>query len=226
MDARVLIFLLRGLLVGAILIVSSGCAHRIKSGAVSNGVSDSQGAVIEPEVARRDVAPPKIDTDDFEIGLYAGLMSVEDFETNPSYGLRLNYHISEKLFVEGSYGTTTVGQTSFEKLSGGALLLPADQRDFTYYDLSVGYNLLPGEVFVGRNRAFGSALYMQAGVGNTDFAGDSHFTVMVGGGYRMLVLDSMALHLDVRDHMFNSDLLGESKTTHNIEFTLGLSYFF
>lgn len=226
MDSRIFIFLLRGLLLGSILILSSGCAHRIKSGVTSDSASDPQSAVIEPEVARRDIDPPKIDTDDFEISAYAGLISVEDFESNASYGLRLDYHISEKLFIEGSYGTTTVGKTSFEKLSGGAQLLSGDQRDFSYYDLSIGYNLLPGEVFIGRNRAFNSALYLQAGVGNTDFADDDHFTVMLGGGYRVLLLSAMALHLDVRDHIFDSDLLGESKTTHNIEFTLGLSYFF
>lgn len=222
MDTRVLIFLLRGLLLGSILVLSSGCAHR----ATPDSAVDAQEPVIEPDVARREIKPPKIDKDDFEIGAYVGMMSVEDFETNASYGLRLNYHISQKLFVEGSYGSTTVGESSFEKLSGGAQILPPDQRDLTYYDLSFGYNLLPGESFIGRNRAFSSALYLQGGVGNTNFADDSNFTVMFGGGYRMLMLSSLALHLDVRDHMFSSDLLGESKTMHNIEFSLGLSYFF
>jgi outer membrane beta-barrel protein len=226
MDRRILIFLLRGLLLGLFAVVVSGCAGGMKSGIAPDGPSTVDGAVIEPDVARREIDPPKIDTDDFEIGGFVGLMSVEDFETNPAYGLRLDYHITEKFFVEGNYGQTTVGESSYEKLSGGAQLLADDQRELTYYDLSVGYNLLPGEAFIGRNRAFNGALYVLAGAGNTDFAGDNHFTWMLGAGYRMLVWRAMAMHFNFRDHIWDSDLLGESKTTHNIELSLGLSFFF
>ena len=75
-------------------------------------------------------------------------------------------------------------------------------------------------------RAFGSALYMIAGAGNTQFAGDDHFTVNIGGGARLLITDWLAAHIDVRDQMFDSDLLGESKTTHNIGLHIGFSGFF
>ena len=226
MDSRILVLFLRGLLLGLFAVIVGGCASGMKSGIAPDSGPAADGAVIDPDVARRDIDPPKIDTDDFEIGAYVGLMSVEDFETNASYGVRLDYHITEKFFVEGNYGQTTVGESSFEKLSGGAQLLPDDQRELTFYDLSVGYNLLPGEAFVGRNRAFNGALYVQAGAGNTDFAGDSHFTLMLGAGYRMLLWRAMAMHVDFRDHIFDSDLLGSSKTTHNIELSLGLSFFF
>jgi len=172
------------------------------------------------------VSPPEIDTDDFEIGGYVGMMSVEDFGSNFVYGARLNYHASENFFVEATYGRTDTDKTSFEILSGGAQLLTDDQRELTYYDLSFGYNLLPGEVFVGGDRAFNSALYVLAGVGNTSFADDEFFTLVFGAGYRMLLLDSLAMHVNVRDHMFDSDLLGQNKTTHNIEFTLSMNYFF
>jgi outer membrane beta-barrel protein len=226
MDSRFLIFLLRGLLLGLIAVISTGCASGMKSGIAPESAADADAAVIDPDVARRDIDPPKIDTDDFEIGAFVGLMSVEDFESNAVYGFRMDYHVTEKFFVEGSYGQTKVGETSYEKLSGGAQLLPDDQRELTYYDLSVGYNLLPGEAFIGRNRAFNGALYVQAGAGNTDFAGDNHFTLMLGAGYRMLLWQALAMHVDFRDHIWDSDLLGESKTTHNIELSLGLSFFF
>jgi len=222
MDSRIRIFLLRGMLLGLVTLVLCGCASRM----TSEGDTDFQSAVIEPDVARRDVSPPEIDTDDFEIGGYVGMMSVEDFGSNFVYGARLNYHASENFFVEATYGRTDTDKTSFEILSGGAQLLTDDQRELTYYDLSFGYNLLPGEVFVGGDRAFNSALYVLAGVGNTSFADDEFFTLVFGAGYRMLLLDSLAMHVNVRDHMFDSDLLGQNKTTHNIEFTLSMNYFF
>ncbi len=222
MESRICIFLLRVMpaLLGVILL--AGCAGR---GAMDGGIDESE-AVIQPEVARRAVKPAKIDTEDFEIGAYFGIKSVEDFESNAVYGARLAYHVNESFFVEGTYGQTTVGRTSYEKLSGGAQILTGSQRDYSYYDLSAGYNLLPGEVFFGRNRAFSSALYVLVGAGNTSFADDDSFTLVFGAGYRMLMLDWLALHLGVRDHLFDSDLLGEDKTTHNIEMTMSLTGFF
>jgi outer membrane beta-barrel protein len=95
-----------------------------------------------------------------------------------------------------------------------------------YYNISVGLNLLPGESFVGSKYAFNSALYLIAGVGNTEFADDSHFTVNVGAGYRFLFNDFISVHIDFRDYIFNSDLLGTDKTTHNLEATAGVSVFF
>ena len=99
--------------------------------------------VREPE--RRKVDIDKLDTEDWEIGIFAGLMSVEDFGTDSLIGARIAYHVTEDFFVEGQYGRTDLGQTSFERLSGGAQLLTDDQREMSYYNISVGYNIFPGE---------------------------------------------------------------------------------
>ena len=47
-----------------------------------------------------------------------------------------------------------------------------------------------------------------------------------GMGYRFIAADWLAMHLDVRDHVFDIDLLGEAKTSHNIELTVGATIFF
>lgn len=182
--------------------------------------------VIDPEVVRRDVSEPEIDTENFEIGAFAGMMSIEDFGADLVYGARLAYHITEGLFMEGTIGQSEAGLTSFEELSGGAPILSDDDRTFTYYNLDLGYNLLPGEVFLGEGRAYNTSLYVIGGLGSTRFAGDDRFTVNVGAGYRFLLTDSLTLHLDFRDHLFDTDLLGEEKTVHNIEAHLGLTVFF
>lgn len=182
--------------------------------------------VIDPRVERRDVRRPKIDTENFELGAYTGFISVEDFGSSTVAGARLAYHITEGLFAEATYGQTTAGRTSFETLSGAVELLAPGERKFRYYDLSLGYNLFPGETFIGRNRAFTSSLYLLVGAGSTDFAGDSRFTISFGAGYRVLLNDWLSAHLMVRDHVFRTDLLGEDKTVHNIEFVIGLGWFF
>ncbi len=182
--------------------------------------------VIKPDIERRTITEADIDSEDFEAGIFAGVMSIEDFGSNAVYGARAGYHITEDFFAEASVGATKAGDTSYETLSGGAQVLTDSQRDLLYYNISLGYNLLPGESFIGGTHAFNSALYLIAGVGNTEFADDSHFTVNVGVGYRFLANDWMTLHVDFKDHIFDSDLLGTDKTTHNLEGTAGLSLFF
>ena len=187
---------------------------------------EAPGQVIDPQVERREIKEPKIDREDFEIGAYAGIMNIEDFGSNVVYGARFAYHITDGFFMEATVGQTEGGLTSFEVLSGGARLITDSERTMTYYNLSVGYNILPGEVFLGEGRAFNTNLYLIAGLGSTTFAGDDRFTVNVGAGYRFLLTDSIALHLDFRDHLFDIDLLGEEKTAHNLEGHLGVTVFF
>ncbi|MEM8547849.1 MAG: outer membrane beta-barrel domain-containing protein [Pseudomonadota bacterium] len=189
-------------------------------------IAETPEQVIEPEVERRTIKKPKIDTEDFEIGIKAGVMSVEDFGVNTVVGGSLAYHFSESLFVEANLGRTDTEETSFERLSGAAQLLSDDDREFTYYNASVGWNLFPGEAFWGEGRAFNQSFYLVGGLGSTRFGGDDLFTIVVGAGYRLLLNDTLALRFDFRDHIFDSDLLGESKTVHNLAGTLGLTIFF
>ena len=188
--------------------------------------AEPPGQVIDPQVERREIKEPAIDREDFEIGAYVGIMSIEDFGSNVAYGVRLAYHITEGFFMEATVGQSDGGLTSFEVLSGGARLITDSERLMTYYNLNVGYNILPGEVFFGEGRAYNTNLYLTAGLGSTTFAGDDRFTVNVGAGYRFLLNDSVALHLDFRDHLFDIDLLGEEKTAHNLEAHLGVTVFF
>jgi len=181
-------------------------------------------AVETPE--RRAVSVDEIDAENFEFGVFAGVMNVVDFGSNTLTGVRGAYHVTEDLFVEGAYGMTRLDETSYERLSGSVELLTDDQRDLSYYSASVGYNVLPGEAFLGRNRAYKSALYLIGGAGSTEFGGDDRFTVNFGVGYRLIATDWIALHVNVRDHVFESDLLGSDDTYHNLEFSGAFTLFF
>lgn len=182
--------------------------------------------VISPEVERREINTPKIDTENFEVGAYAGLLSVEDFGTTTVYGARGKYHVTEALFLEGTWGTSDdLGLTSAEALAGFDLL--GGDRKYEYYDLSLGYKLFPGETFIGRNWAFNSALYFIGGAGQTSLGPDDYFTLTFGAGYQVLATDWLALDFGVRDHLFDLEITtGSKKSTHNIELTLGVNFFF
>jgi len=182
--------------------------------------------VIDPQVERREVKAAKIDTENWEAGPYVGSLSVEDFEVNLVYGARLAYHLSEDFFAEAIAGTSDAGLSSYERLSGGAPLLTDTERQFTYYSLGFGWNALPGEVFLGGERAYNSAVYLTLGAGSTRFAGADRFTITLGAGARVLFRDWLAMHLTIRDFVMDVDVLGANKSTHNYEATLGLTAFF
>ncbi|MDE2449723.1 MAG: outer membrane beta-barrel domain-containing protein [Gammaproteobacteria bacterium] len=182
--------------------------------------------VVQPEVARQRIEVPRIRSSDWEIGAHYGLMSIEDFGTHPAYGLELAYHMTEDLFVRAEAGRSTGGLTSFESLGGNIRLLTEGERRFTYYDLGLGYNFLPGEAFFGRRRAMTSSFYLIGGAGATQFAGDKKFTVAVGAGYQVLPFDWLAVRIGFEDHMFQTALLGKNKLTHNLEAGLGTTVFF
>jgi len=219
MESRVLVLFL-GLTLGVGGL--TGCARD----RLLQAEDTTQPPVIEPDVERREIEVPKIDTEDFEVGILAGQISVEDFGVNTVAGGRFAYHVTEGFFVELAAGRADTELTSFERLSGAAQLLTEDDRQYSYYNVSLGYNIFPGEHFIGKNRAMNTETYVIGGVGKTTFAGDDRFTINFGMGMRVMPLDWLAVHGDIRDHVFDIDLLGQEKTSHNLEATLGVTFFF
>lgn len=181
--------------------------------------------IIDSGLERRRIREERLDTENVELGVFAGVMNVEDFGSNNVYGARLAYHVTEDFFVEALYGITETGKTSYETLSGATELLTDEQRELSYYNVALGINLLPGEVFLG-NMAFNTNYYLVGGVGNTLFADDEYFTYNFGGGFRLFATDWLALHVDFRNHIFSHSLLGEEKSIQNLETHLGMTVYF
>jgi len=186
----------------------------------------SEEPLIDPEVERREVRRVLIDSENIEFGVYTGLLSIEDFGTSPLVGGQLGWHFTEDLFLQAHVYSAKAGLSSYEVLSGGTRLLTDDERELFAYDLAVGYNVFPGEAFLGRGTAFNTAFYLLGGIGSTRFGGEDRFTLNIGVGYRFLINDWAAWHVGYRDHVFASDITGEDKDTHNIEIQTGLTTFF
>ena len=129
--------------------------------------------VIEPAVPRRDVRVPKIPSNDFIVGAFLGTYSSRTSARASSTACASGYHITEDFFVEGVYGTTKVSDENFRQILPGGVF-PQNEETLSYYNLSVGYNILPGEVFFGSKYAKASALYLIAGVGSTKFLDQSN----------------------------------------------------
>ncbi|HTF96278.1 MAG TPA: outer membrane beta-barrel domain-containing protein [Cellvibrio sp.] len=187
---------------------------------------DELEQIITPDIKRRTIKEDDLDSEDFEMGAFFGLLSIEDFGTNDVQGITFAYHITEDFFVEAAYGISKTEKTSYESLSGGVELLTEDQRDISYYNLSLGYNFLHGQVFISDKWAFNNHFYIMLGGGNTDFAAKDYFTTSIGAGLRFYATDWLALDLSSRGHSFEHEVFGESKRVTNMETRLGLSLFF
>lgn len=181
--------------------------------------------VIVPEVDRRELVIPKIPSNDYEIGLFAGTYATQNFGNSFVYGARLGYHITEDFFVEGAYGQTKISDESLRSVIGSGTVLSQGNK-LSYYNISLGYNIFPGEIFFGRSHAKVSAFYLIAGAGSTSIANRDAQTFNVGFGMRVFLKDWAAIQLDMRDHIYKIDLLGEEQRTNNLEMTLGATFFF
>jgi outer membrane beta-barrel protein len=179
--------------------------------------------VVEPNEQVREQYEAQIDTEFFELGAYMGIIGIEDFDSASVLGIKASFHATEDFFLQANYGQAQAGTSAAEVTSGGNLI--AD-RDYKYYNLLVGYNLFPGEAFITQNLTLNSAFYLVGGIGNTDFAGDNHFTITYGSGYRIILNDWLTWNMDFRNHTFESEVLPIKKRVNNLEFSLGLTAFF
>lgn len=182
--------------------------------------------VITPQVDRRELKLPRFASNDISVGLLAGRYATANFGSSTVTGLRLGYHITEDVFVEGAYGRAKVTDEAFRQIFPNGGIFPTPKQNLTYYNVVAGYNLLPGEVFFGRSNAKISQGYVVAGVGSTDFAGQKRQTVVAGFGLRVVFTSWFAAQVDVRDHIYSLDLLGKRQSNHNLEATAGLTFTF
>jgi outer membrane beta-barrel protein len=181
--------------------------------------------VVVPEVERRDLKLPKFPSNDFAVGAFVGTYGTQNFGAAAVGGVRLGYHITEDWFVDATLGQTTVTDEAFRQILPGGIFTDEKER-LRYYNVSAGYNILPGEVFLGAKRAKSSAVYVLAGIGRTRFNEQRSQTVNLGLGMRVLFTERTAIQVDMRDHLFSLDILGKRQSTHNLELTAGFTFYF
>ena len=154
-----------------------------------------------------------------------GTYSTQNFGSSAVGGVRLGYHITEDFFVEGVYAATKVSDQDFRQVLPGGVF-PQPTETLSYYNLSIGYNILPGEIFIGGAHAFPSQFFIITGVGSTKLDTQRRPTFNFGAGLRVYLTDHFALQIDARDHVFSLDLLGKRQSTQNLELTAGATAYF
>jgi len=183
--------------------------------------TDENATIAEPEKVYRS----KVRAEFVELGVTFGVVNIENFTSEFLAGANLTFRATEDFFLQVNYvQASDASLSSAEKRQGRAF--DGDDRDFTHYDLLVGYNLFQGEFFTGGATANLSALYVVAGVGDTEFGGESRFTYTVGLGYQVAFNRRYIVRFDMRDYLYESSLLTDDNTTNNIQLSAGISYLF
>lgn len=179
--------------------------------------------IVEPTEEVREEYEAQIDTEFFEVGGYFGIIGIEDFRSEPIIGFKASFHATEDFFLQANFGKTEVGISAYEEQADASIVI---DRDYSYYNLLVGYNLFPGESFITQGLTLNSTFYLVAGVGNTSLNKDDHFTITYGSGYRIILNDWLTWNMDFRNHSFESQILANKRRVNNLEFSIGLTAFF
>ncbi|MET0355952.1 MAG: outer membrane beta-barrel domain-containing protein, partial [Cellvibrio sp.] len=116
-------------LIGALLVMATAVSFTANADETKAADDDELGKIITPDLKRRTIKESDLDTENFELGLFYGLLTIEDFGTNEVSGVTFAYHITERFFTEAAFGISKLQKTSFELLGGGVELLTDEQRD-------------------------------------------------------------------------------------------------
>src|SRR5690606_15469183 len=134
-------------------------------------------------------------------GAYTGLLSVEDFNTNPVLGVSVIYYLNPKWYAQFNYGSSSVSRATFEDVVGGDFLTDSD-LDFHYASIAAAWQVMHGLSYNGTRWKSNSGFYLLGGVGNVEFAGNSSSSLVLGVSYRVIRTDWLSLNIDFRNHIF------------------------
>lgn len=185
----------------------------------------AETAEISTEVAQtaKNVGP-KIKSEIFKVGATFGILNIQDFTSEVTYGITGRVQASENFFLQSNYIRTDVEESLVEKAT--LPYLSSDDRSFSHFNLLIGRTILQGEFIKSETVTRLSTLYVVGGVGETKFGGEQSFTYTVGIGYNVALTKEMDLTIDFRDYIYNSSLIEEDNSTHNTHFSAGITYQF
>ena len=184
---------------------------------------DTSTPAISPEIKRDARKAPVIDTEKFETTAYIGAYKMDGFRAEPIAGVRINFHSSDLFFVEGSVAKGQAKDINLDKSGRGSVF---DGETMNYMNISLGINILPGQIFIGKNRAINTTFYLATGMGRLSVDQEHYSSLHFGGGLRAIPTDWLSYHMDVRSYFLNKNFLDPDDTSHNIEYTFGVGLFF
>jgi hypothetical protein len=154
------------------------------------------------------------------IALAGGVYSASGFGTNPFIGARYNYFLpGGRMFIEAGIGVSSLKSHVLNTISNSQVF---PSEDLYTYEFAIAYDPSPSGYFP----------YILGGVAGINQGGPTSFAAVLGLGKRMpfgsfFGSSRFGWRYDVRDQMFAQHINNaEPFLSHNIQFTLGVQYYF
>lgn len=154
------------------------------------------------------------------ISLSGGVYAASGFGTNPYVAARYNYFLpGRRFFVEASLGFSSLQSDVLETIAQSQVF---ESENLYTYEFVLAYDPNPA----------GLIPYITGGVAGINQGGQNTFSAVLGLGKRIplgnfLSSDQFSFRYDVRDQIFSQQISSaEPFVAHNIQFSLGLQYYF
>jgi len=158
-----------------------------------------------------------VDQEDFEVMVYSGSYSLEEFDNQLFLGLKGSLFFTSRIFLDAEYGTSFLRGTLDTNE-------PINTR-LNRYGVGLGYNLLKGKVFLGSGQVLSNELYVKYARGNIDTADTKNNYNSFGVGIRVLgIKDKFSFHTGASKD--NIDSSGGILTGSNLKLFAGLGMYF
>ncbi|MEM9101469.1 MAG: outer membrane beta-barrel domain-containing protein [Pseudomonadota bacterium] len=190
----------------------------------------------EPEVLRREFIEPQFDTEDWEIGVFVGSYTFENYDAKFLSGFRISHHLTSRVFIELNAAASKLDESQRTQLGFESNLI---NENIEMYNLSLGFNAVNGQAFISENWAFNSQLYVVLGLGTTAFdiqtrisateveiSKEFNDTYRFGLGYRVYLRDWITTYFEFSNYVVDTEQLTFDGNANNMGFALGFSFFY
>lgn len=174
----------------------------------------------EPDLPRSKYSAPEISSQDIELALFVGQLSIEAVRNILVTGVKAAYHLTPRYFVELSYDKAFVEDTAYRETDSG--VVATNYTDYQHYDISLGMNLVHGEFYINSDRSLPVDMYAQVGTGSTSLDEDyTTYNLTLGG--RVLLDDETALRVNFTQLFLDT---GAGEIDNHFQASIGVSVYF
>jgi len=161
-----------------------------------------------------------------ELSAYAGAYAADLASASYLVGGAYTFHLSEDLGLEASFGYTRAKAELVRIVEDrfATDLIREDAPVFVYGGHLL-WTLAYGKLRWLHSRISRFEFFLALGGGITDNRSARSLTFSGGFGLKFYPTSWLGVRLDVRDHVLNQELLGESRIVNNLVATLGVSTF-
>jgi outer membrane beta-barrel protein len=163
-------------------------------------------------------------TNRHEITLQGGYYVSDLFDGTYTFGGAYTYHMTEDLGVEASGAYTRLTSSGGPELERTFAVLQDRPRQSLLFDADLVYVPAHAKMRLG-GAITHMDLYIVAGAGVVDSVVSSDLSGNGGFGLKFFLNRFLAARVDVRDHVYRQQLLGQKMLVNDLTTTLGVSLF-